>query len=191
VLRDGTVRCWGTNANGVDGDGSDQPQHTPVAVRGLDDAIAVAMFPGAGAEPPYACALRRGGTVSCWGGAEYATLGDGSTQEQHTPIAVAGLSHVVQIAAGNEHACARLDDGTIRCWGRVFRRREGDEVTPEFLPPTAIGGVDHAVEIRAGWRWSIARRADGTVLGFGYDVPGRPLEREARSFLAPARLSGL
>src|SRR5687767_10499435 len=60
---DGSVRCWGLNTFGRLGDGTTtSPRFTPVAVSNLSDAVKIV----AGAT--HTCALRGGGSMSCWGG---------------------------------------------------------------------------------------------------------------------------
>lgn len=114
VLVDGTVKCWGRNNVGQLGNGTKtfDPVARPVLVSGLTDATAVS----AGVE--YACALRAGGTVVCWGGNALGVLGNGTTDDSLTPKPVTGLTDVAEIAAGFGATCARKNDGTVWCWGR-------------------------------------------------------------------------
>ena len=53
------------------------------------------------------------------------SLGDGTTMNRRTPVAVAGLSGVTAIAAGI-HTCALLADTTVRCWGNNASGELGD-----------------------------------------------------------------
>jgi hypothetical protein len=64
LLSDGTVRAWGFNANGAVGDGTTVDRWTPVTVSGLSAVVALATGGGAGG---HMCALKTGGSVSCWG----------------------------------------------------------------------------------------------------------------------------
>ena len=68
--------------------------HTPVAVSGLSNVVAIA------AGYCHTCALRGDGTARCWGNNDYGQLGDNSTDDRLTPVAVSGLSNAVAIAAG-------------------------------------------------------------------------------------------
>ncbi|NUP10252.1 MAG: hypothetical protein HOW73_29735 [Polyangiaceae bacterium] len=84
VLADGHVKCWGASFHGELGNGvaSRKMTRTPVTVANLEDAIAVTIGNG------FRCALRRGGTVSCWGLNEDGQLGKPFTKRQPTPVAV-------------------------------------------------------------------------------------------------------
>lgn len=64
VTKQGTVSCWaeGMQARyGILGDGSIAARDEAAVVKGLTDAVSVAM------SSQHVCALRRGGKVSCWG----------------------------------------------------------------------------------------------------------------------------
>jgi len=89
--RGGGVSCWGSNADGELGDGSSASRSTPARVAGVGDAVAVAAghpaaryrhSVGLGA---YACAVHRGGSVSCWGSNGEGELGDGTSTSRPTP----------------------------------------------------------------------------------------------------------
>lgn len=69
-LQSGRLVCWGGNAAGQLGHKSSiTARPTPTAVRGMGDAVDLAL--GAA----HTCAVRRSGEVACWGDAEYGALG--------------------------------------------------------------------------------------------------------------------
>src|SRR5439155_1410122 len=61
LLGDGTVQCWGRNAEGQLGDGSSIGTRAPTRVIGITGALAVS----GGFQ--HTCALLSDGTVQCWG----------------------------------------------------------------------------------------------------------------------------
>jgi hypothetical protein len=62
VQSGGSVSCWGSNSSGQLGDGNQfDDSSVPVTVDEISDAVAV----DSGFE--HSCAVRAGGTVSCWG----------------------------------------------------------------------------------------------------------------------------
>ncbi|MBI5513154.1 MAG: hypothetical protein HY909_05255 [Deltaproteobacteria bacterium] len=104
--RDGQVRCWGDNARGQLGRGPAGPamDPTPAAVTGLTDVMDVAAM-SAGA-----CALRRDGTVWCWGDAE---VSRSPTAPVGLPSAVGDLTGVRALFG----RCAWRGGADLRCWG--------------------------------------------------------------------------
>src|SRR5256712_140857 len=125
LLGDGTMWCWGRNAQGQLGDGtaSTACAHTtglcspiPVRVGGITSPLSIT----AGCRHP--CALLGDGTVRCWGRNLEGELGDGTTTSSSTPVRVGGItSSAVAIAAGHGglHTCALLSDGSVKCWGAL------------------------------------------------------------------------
>ena len=87
LLNSGAVRCWGDNGYGQLGDGTPTQRRTPVSVRGITDASAIALG-GTILQGSHTCALLDAGAVRCWGWNEYGQLGDGTTTDRHTPVEV-------------------------------------------------------------------------------------------------------
>ena len=109
----GGVRCWGSNLHGALGDGTTTQSGVPVAVSGLSSGVAAVAAGGLST-----CALTTGGGVDCWGDNSYGELGDGTTTDRHTAVAVSGLSSgVTAIMAGFHRSCALTSGGGVKCWG--------------------------------------------------------------------------
>ena len=70
-----------------------------------------------------ACALLADGRVACRA-AEDAAAAPGAEPAKLTPVA--GLSEVVQVAAGWGFTCARKKDGSVWCWGSNLFGQLGD-----------------------------------------------------------------
>ena len=126
----GTVRCWGAAGpqehlqNGdIDFD------FVPREIAGISGAKQVS------AGGSFKCALEGAGSVVCWGDNQAGQLGSGvevtnseSLKPSPTPIKVAGLGGMVQIATGDDFACARSAAGEIYCWGDNAYGELGDSV---------------------------------------------------------------
>jgi alpha-tubulin suppressor-like RCC1 family protein len=163
---DSTVACWGDNTTGQLGDGNIGPAstYTPVPVQGLTGATAIS----AGVD--YSCALLSRGTVQCWGNNADGELGNGTTTNSGSAVAVVGLSGpATGIAAGGSHTCAVLADGTVACWGANTKGELGNGTTTTGsttpIVVSGLGGPAKAVAVSP--HQSCALLADSTVRCWG------------------------
>jgi alpha-tubulin suppressor-like RCC1 family protein len=145
VLANGTVQCWGNNAGGQLGIGTNSgPQTctgtacstTPVTVSGLTNAVAVSI-------DQHACALLSNGTIACWGDNSVGELGDGTLTTHLAPEVVPGVSGVSAVTVGGGNTCVRLTSGAVECWGSASSGENGNGNTggpnqcPNALNPCA------------------------------------------------------
>lgn len=111
----GTVHAWGSGRYGQLGDGRSgfgTTAATPVTVALPGPAVAVA----AGGYTAYA--LLADGRVATWGSGGVGQRGDGTSGESTpTPVVVAGLSGVTQVAAGAVTGYALTSSGEVWAWG--------------------------------------------------------------------------
>jgi len=111
-LADGVVRCAGRNMWGEVGDGTREPHREWSRVPGIEGAVQLA------AGGHHVCVRFGDGTARCWGDNAFAQLGDGIGGEPRTsPVAVVGVSDIVELRAGGAHTCARVRGGDVLCWG--------------------------------------------------------------------------
>lgn len=95
IVDGGRVSCWGHDSNG------NQPQDVPQPVVGIATARQVVI------SGLQVCVLLADDTVACW---------IGSGVDDITPVAVPGLTEIVELAGGLTQVCARRRDGAILCW---------------------------------------------------------------------------
>jgi len=183
---DGTVWTWGPNYVGQlgrDGNGS----LVPLQVPGVANVVAIA----AGWETTFA--LLRDGTVWAWGRDDDGQLGTGVTAPQYlgiaTPRQVAGLTGVVQIAAGIRHSLARKADGSLYAWGDNSSGNFGNGTTGGSNVPVRLPGIADAKFIAAG-TYSLAIRSDGSTWAWGSNGDGQ-LDDSFTDRMAPVRIAGL
>ncbi|MEC7179127.1 MAG: hypothetical protein VXW28_07515, partial [Candidatus Thermoplasmatota archaeon] len=115
IFDDGSIQCWGFNNQGQLGDGTTTDSTTPVAVSLPAGSTATALALGSF----HSCAILDDGSAMCWGYNGDGELGDGTTTNSNTPVAVnlpAGRT-ATALALGWQHSCAILDDGSTYCWG--------------------------------------------------------------------------
>jgi len=164
VQSDGSVRCWGLNTSGQLGNGTTASSVQPVVVAGGGGSITARDLAAGGF---HTCVVRANGTVSCWGDNNTAQIGDGTTTDRLTAVAVPGLSNVVSVAAGYQHSCALLATGSARCWGANFSGQLGNGTKSQSSPLVFVSGLANAVAIAAGVSHTCALLANGTVRCWG------------------------
>jgi alpha-tubulin suppressor-like RCC1 family protein len=135
LFTDVGVKCWGCNADGQIGDGSNENRETPVSVLLLDEGVEQI-----DAGRSHACAVLRGGNVMCWGGNWEGQLGDGTTNARNQPVSVLGLpSGAAAVSAGMAHTCALMDSGMVFCWGINIQGQLGrGTISPRGLVPQPV-----------------------------------------------------
>ena len=80
----GRVLCWGVNTSGQLGRGTiDAGSSTPAPVSGFTFSTLSTSPSGS-----HSCGLLRDGLLYCWGANNYGQLGDGSTIDRSSPVAV-------------------------------------------------------------------------------------------------------
>lgn len=166
----GGVQCWGDNADGQVGDGTDFPYRPAVDVVGLTRGVQ-AITAGSG----HSCALLSSGALQCWGGNDSGQLGDGTGDERLIPVNVLSLtSGVAGVAAGGEHTCARLQSGAVHCWGANSSGQLGNGGTASSNTPVAVSGLaGPAVAIVTGRVHSCALLQSGAVQCWGDNLQGQ------------------
>lgn len=138
VMANGTVKCWGSNAQGQVGDGSLDDRAGPVEVSGLTGVKAI------DAGDSHTCAVTADGSVYCWGSNLHGQLGDGTTDDQTTPVLVSGL-FATAVSAGHSHSCAITTSGGAKCWGKNELGGIGDGTTDDRHTPVDVVGLSSGV----------------------------------------------
>jgi alpha-tubulin suppressor-like RCC1 family protein len=133
ALLDTGVVCWGDGTNGALGNGTWNSSSIPVTVLSLSTEIADLT-----AGYQFSCARLATGAVDCWGWNYYGTLGNGTTTNSNTPVAVSNLSGAISLGSGADHNCAILAGGAAECWGGDFYGQLGNGTTTQQLTPGAV-----------------------------------------------------
>ncbi len=186
----GGVKCWGSNATGALGDNTQTKRTVPVDVMGLTAGVS-ALTTGS----PYRmhnCAALAAGGVRCWGNNASGQLGDNSTVDRLSPIAVAGLTAEVRgLSAGFTHTCAVTATGSIQCWGTNESGQLGSNDTVDHLTPIAVVGLTSGVvAVAAGSHFTCALTAAGGVKCWGDNNNGA-LGSNGSARKTPGDVSGL
>ena len=138
ITLSGGVKCWGLNFFGQLGDNSNNNRRTPVDVIGGPSLPPLAGVTAIATGLNHTCVLINGGAL-CWGDNAKGQLGDGSTAQRLTPVAVSGLaSGVAAIGGGAEHTCALTNAGGVKCWGANLPSRLGDNTLTQSSTPVDV-----------------------------------------------------
>ncbi|NCY17613.1 MAG: hypothetical protein EBX39_12825, partial [Actinobacteria bacterium] len=185
LLSTGKVSCFGTNAQGQLGDGTQNSSATPVTVSGISTAkqISVGLH--------HACALLKLGTVKCWGSGP---LGDNTWGNSTVPVTVTGLNDAVALSAGASFTCAVRSGGSVVCWGQGVFGELGDNnlTSGNFaLTPVTVPGVTGAVGVAAGRHEACAVLSTGKVACWGSDPYLNPNANQWPTNANPAEVSNI
>jgi alpha-tubulin suppressor-like RCC1 family protein len=139
VVASAKAYCWGDNGSGQLGDNSTTTRTSPVAV------VASGVLNGKTVQDVrvglrHSCARANSG-VYCWGNNSAGQVGDGTTTNRSSPVAVSqtgGLtsSNVISVGAGSNRGCAVISDGRTFCWGLNNTGQIGDGTTTNRSSPT-------------------------------------------------------
>jgi alpha-tubulin suppressor-like RCC1 family protein len=188
VTSGGAVRCWGYNSAGQLGDGTTADRWAPVTVTGLESGVVAVVAGGF-----HTCALTDGGAVRCWGYNSSGQLGDGSTTDKWTPVAVSGLASGVRaVAAGAFHTCALLNSGAVKCWGYNSYGQLGDgSAEARSLPVQVVGLANGVTGIAAGYSHTCAAISGGAVKCWGSNSNGQLGDGTTTDRPLPVPVAGL
>ena len=168
LLNSGSVRCWGDNGFGQLGNGTTRDASVPLAVAGITNAVAI----DSASTSLSTCAVLATGGVRCWGRNHHGQLGNGTTTDSTTPVAVSNITGATSIAAGQDHTCVALSNGEARCWGWNNRGQLGNGTTTDTLVPATVTGLTGAAAVSAGGGHTCAALTDQSVRCWGSNAWG-------------------
>lgn len=187
VLALSAVACVPAGRFGPEGQASSAV--TPSAVTPTAPGVeATSVSAGGG----FACVLTAGGAVLCWGRNEHGQLGDGTTKDRSTPVAVVGLgSGVRAVSAGGSHACALTARGTVSCWGSNKNGQLGDATTKRRPIPVGVVGLGADVKaLAAGYGYTCALTTGGRAKCWGDNSDGQLGDGTTKRRLRPVNVVG-
>jgi len=128
----------------------------------------------------HSCAVEVSGNVLCWGRNEEGALGNGSTVQSESPVAVRDLGQATDVAVGgNEvgwqsHSCAIRAPNEVWCWGFNQFGQLGDGSTTSRTTPVAVAGITAPSSIAVGdLHTCVVRILDGRALCWGSNARGQ------------------
>lgn len=144
---DGSLWCWGSNANGQLGQNG-----SSTVVRERPSIVT----PGASFTEPasgsnFSCAITVAGALECWGLNDGGQLGLGDLVDRAVPTEV-DPGPFTTLAAMAGHACAIRDDNSLVCWGANDSGQLGiGNMTTPQTTPMAVAGTWRVVAVGNGY----------------------------------------
>ncbi len=168
----GQVLAWGNNVQGELGNGTTTDSSTPVPVS-LPSGTTVTAIAG-GFE--YSLALTSTLHVLAWGLNANGELGNGTTTNSSTPVAVSQPwgTYVTAIAGGLFHSLALTSTGQVLDWGYNGEGELGNGTTTNSSTPVPVSlpSGTTVTAIAGGQDHSLALTSSGQVLAWGYNAEG-------------------
>jgi alpha-tubulin suppressor-like RCC1 family protein len=158
--------CWGDNALGQVGDGTQTSRPSPVALAAPEDVS------GFSVGDAHTCARTGARTLSCWGNNDKGQIGIDALGDPVLHPALVPLGDVVRVSAGGQHTCALTSPGGLWCWGNNAHGQIGDSTTANVrLLPVELEGVT-SIDVAAGFDHTCALTSEHRVLCWGQNVHG-------------------
>jgi alpha-tubulin suppressor-like RCC1 family protein len=144
--------CWGANFRGELGDGSTTGRLTPVPVAGGR------RFRQVDIKFEHACGVSYPDDLGyCWGDNSHGELGDGTTNNHLTPVAVLRALRFREVSSGFNHTCGLTADSFLFCWGYNRSGQVGDGSKPWIrLKPSLVAGTRRYRQVEAGRDYTCA-----------------------------------
>jgi alpha-tubulin suppressor-like RCC1 family protein len=144
--------------------------------RGVSAVLAVAGLAGAlvtaGAAVPAAAAPAAG--LFAWGFNTYGQIGNGTSSQQNTPVAVSLPAPAVQVAGGSgDNSAAVLANGTLATWGRGYYGEIGNGTTSDAYSPVVVPGLTGITQVAIGGMHMLALDSSGRVWSWGSNGEGQ------------------
>ncbi len=176
----GAAQCWGSNDRGQVGNSTTTPSfNMPQSIASLPSGVSAIA-----AGPRHTCVVRSS-ALRCWGYNASGQLGDLSTIDRTSPVAVSpALSGVTAVAAGGMevgagggHSCAVVAGGAMRCWGDNAYRQLGAASPSSSTSPLLLAAPSSgATFVAAGGMHTcvvVGTVPNATVQCFGRNLHGQ------------------
>lgn len=193
IRQGGTLWCWGNNADGQLGTGTETQSLVPIPVSVSPSQTWATVSLGW----DHTCAITTGGTLWCWGLGDFGEVGlVGGPGQTSTPTQVGEDSDWQSVTAGEEHTCA-IRDGSLYCWGWNISGQLGLGDTTQRNLPVQVGAAPSPIDglpiiwtkVVAGLEHTCATRTDSSLWCWGLNDVGQALAAGGNQ-TSPAQVDG-
>ncbi|WP_347273655.1 cell wall anchor protein [Candidatus Kuenenia sp.] len=142
----------------------------------------------------HTLALDSEGKLWAWGYNEDGQLGDGTNDNQTTPVAVQinALTTITSVDCGGDHSLALDSLGRVWAWGYNGDGELGGGTTENNSNvPVSVPNLTDIIAISAGGEYSMALSSDGSVLTWGANSDGQLGNGNTDENSVPTKISGL
>jgi len=134
---DGDLWAWGNPANGRLGNGSTTGNVTaPAKIKDGTEFIHISAFGTSNTN--HVLAVAEDGSLWAWGGNGSGRLGDGTTVQKETPVAIKPETKFVSVSAGEEFSFGLDEDGGLWAWGNNSVNQLGDGTSTARHTPVSV-----------------------------------------------------
>lgn len=178
--------CWGRNSSGQLGNNSTVNSATPVKV--LNGTFPLYGGEQIAAGDSHTCVMMNG-RLWCWGLNSTGQLGDGTTTNRTSSVAISAVGAVTQLGLGAFHSCALRADATLRCWGANGYGQLGNGTTTQSLTPITVG-LTGVKQIATSVDTNCVLRSDSGVSCWGSNTYGQVGDGTGETKLTPVSVIG-
>jgi alpha-tubulin suppressor-like RCC1 family protein len=128
----------------------------------------------------------------CWGYGQDGELGNGSSADSPTPVAVSGLTDAVSLGVGSGQDCAVKQDHSVVCWGYGAYGSLGNGMMGANSDvPVAVAGLAGASSLAGQLDTECALVTGNAVQCWGYGPDGELGNGASMSSATAVAVSGL
>ena len=114
-------------------------------------------------------AIASNGDLYCWGFNRCGGVGNGATNDQHTPVKV--LENVKETVLENDTTAAITEDGDLYCWGYNKYGQVGNGATDNQLSPVKV--LENVKEVYLDFYTAAAITENGDLYCWGFNFAGQ------------------